>query len=1453
MRKVPLLLVGCAIIAAGCYFFLQTNQSPQATASLELGPSLQQQDDEDEQDDADKRNSFEFNLTKDPRLGYVPKERLIIANEMRNARLAQLAKTEAAVPGINWVERGPNNVGGRTRALLYDINGAPTYTKVWAGGVGGGLWYTNDITAATPVWNKVDDFFSNIAVTAIAQDSLNPNTMYFGTGEGWFNADAIQGLGIWKSTNGGTTWTQLASTNNNSNFTFIQKILCVPGTSIVLACTLNGGVQRSTDGGTNWTKVLGTGLGITGTTTNRAADIERASNGYLFASMGIFSQDGIYRSTDNGATWEKVYTALSTERRIELACAPSNIDSIYALTQSSVTSGPIVQNGINRIIFTANASAASAASVAWAVAGANPTWCDQGSTSNDFTRTQAWYDLIAAVNPTNGRSLTIGGVDMMRSTNGGSTWAQISQWASGCATLPNVHADIHAITYKPGSSTEFLVGNDGGVYRTTDNGTTFASKNNSYNVTQFYSGAIHPTSTNYFLAGSQDNGTQKFTLAGLGSTTTATGGDGGFSHIDQDNGNVQFTSFTGNALNFSTNGGTSFTFVNLGGGSFINPSDYDDVANNFYSGNAGGNFKRWVTPTVTNSPYKTVSVTAFGGSTVSHVMVSPLTPNRVYFGLNNGRVVRVDNAHQGTSTAGVLMFTHPSASPVTSIAIDPANEDHMLVTFGSYGVASVYETTNGTSGSPTFSSLDNNGVNLPDMPIRWAMFDPRNSDWALLATELGVWSTDNINGTTTDWQPTNTGLANVRTDMLQYRPADGTIMAATHGRGLYTATIPIGKTILFQQAGNTNTENSTSGTDGCRGYQEFTIPMVITGAPVGNATVTLSVAGSTAVQGQDFDFTTNNDFVSQSNQLTFPSGATANQTFRLRIYNDDIVETLENIRFTFTVTGSDAVKGTYNTTYNFLINDNDVAPFASATADYSVGSGTVLGYLFGVNSVTGSISNNRSRVQFLYLASELQAAGLKAGPISALKFSVGQKNSSGAYQGFTVSMANSALATLNGGFTGTGLTQVFTGDYTTAAGVNTVTFSTNFTWDGTSNVVVQFCHDNAAVINGDYIIATTTYGSNFYQVTRTQTAAGTGCTLAAQYGWTDRMDVTFTSTNNPSSVESALNATQTSSVYSGTSYNFYSSADNELVASVNNASADLGCVTARIDEAGTTWQTFTGGQRSQKVFEITPTTNSGASYQVVLYYTNAELSGFAPATLRMVKTNAASASAATSANSVIVTPTVTDYGTYKAFTANFTGFSRFFLINNAVTLPLVLKDFTGALNKEQHSDLKWTTASENNTREFVVERSLDGVSNFEEIGRVPARGNSTTENKYTLTDPYVAEKVNYYRLKMYDIDGRFEYSPLVIVRNPGNKLKDIRIVNNPFDSYLEFFFTTIPSGPMSVRLYDGSGKMYYQTASAVVTGNRWRLNTSGMQLASGNYFVEVATKEGRAVFKVVKK
>ena len=742
-------------------------------------------------DDISARQEQETARTKDPAINVVPTERLIQARKIKDRLVAQRANLvkSANTPGvaptapisdITWSERGPNNVGGRTRALMFDLGDAANgYKKVFAGGVGGGLWVTNDITASPVSWSKINDFFENIAISCIAQNPVNPQVIYAGTGEGFYNGDAIQGLGVWKSVDGGVTWTRLIST---SFYTNINAIAVDKNGSVYLAAR-DFGIMKSGDGGSIWS----TAISSTG-----AADVQLAANGDVYASDGVFSDGHIYISdfainganTGNAGTWTNItpntagtITPSSTDWwRIKLACAPGDANTVYALFEGTNSYSLTSFQRYNKATNT------------WAVK-AVPT----GST---FNNGQAWYSIAAAVDPTNANVVYAGSLDGGRSIDGGATWTVVTQWyvgeVGGLNADQYVHADHHAYVYAPGSSGRLLMGTDGGIFYTstaTAAHPSLADRNHGYNVTQFYSVALHPTNANYALAGAQDNGTQQYTTAGINATNEATDGDGANAFIDQTNGNIQLTSYVYNNFWVSTDNGVNFIQHFLGNtGSFINPSDYDSNSKNLYSGSYQGYYFRWNNIT-TGTSTSTVNVTAFNGANVTAVTVAPITVNRVYFGLDNGKVAMVDNANTGTSIAGTVLSPSGSGTgSVSCIAVDPSSEDHILVSYFNYGYPSVYETKNATAATPVWTLVEGN---LPDMPVRWAMFYPGATTKAIIATELGVWSTDLLNGSSTVWSPSNSGLANVEVDMLKFRTSDRTLAAATHGRGLFTTTLPV--------------------------------------------------------------------------------------------------------------------------------------------------------------------------------------------------------------------------------------------------------------------------------------------------------------------------------------------------------------------------------------------------------------------------------------------------------------------------------------------------------------------------------------------------------------------------------------------------------------------------------------------------------------------------------------
>lgn len=717
----------------------------------------------------------ELEMTKDPKLGYAPRERLFEAFAYKQKLLSSLGK--AAIPNTNWTERGPKNCGGRTRSILIDLNDA-TRKTIWAGSVAGGLWKTTDITATNPTWVTQNEFFDNMAITAIAQAPNNPLVMYFGTGEGNGNIDAVRGLGLWKSINGGINWTRLTSTST-STFHYCQKILAIGSGDTVIVATKSG-MMRSVNGGNTFSSVLSNG--VAGAQGSEAEDIERAANGTLYASMSSSGANTgtIHKSFNNGTTWSNPLTINGgiNKREIELALAENDTNTIWGLVET----GSIVR----AIIKSTNAGVSFDTTVAY------PNDADPGIPDNDFSRTQAWYDLSIAVDPNNSNVCFVGAVDLFKTSNGGNSWQQVSHWYGGFS-YQEVHADQHLALFQPGNSSVIYFGNDGGIYRS-GNATatipTITSKETNYNTTQFYAADINPTAgSNNFLAGAQDNGSHRFTAAGINNTTEVTGGDGMFCHIDQNEPSYQFTSYVYNNYYRSTNGGSSFSNSGLSFGNtgrFINPTDYDDSLNIFYAAHDAGKYLRWSNPQ-TGSTNTTVTVTAFNSSQVSIVKASPNIMGRAYFGTGGGRLVRVDAANTASGTvAGIHINASVAGMPTTylsCIEIEQGNDDHIIITYSSYGVSSVWETQNG---GINWTNIEGN---LPDMPIRWALMNIDKPHQVLLATELGVWSTDSVMGTSTNWQPSNSGLSNTRIDMLKLRKSDRFVVAATHGRGLYTSDV----------------------------------------------------------------------------------------------------------------------------------------------------------------------------------------------------------------------------------------------------------------------------------------------------------------------------------------------------------------------------------------------------------------------------------------------------------------------------------------------------------------------------------------------------------------------------------------------------------------------------------------------------------------------------------------
>lgn len=755
----------CLMLGIGFLFIKQNKTKSIVSHSLEDG----------ERKAASIKDALEFDFerTKDLSLGYPPIELMIDALEQTRRMQAEFANSRNTLENNRWKEVGPNNIGGRTRALLIDKND-PNGNTIWAGGVGGGLWKSRNINAEIPVWNKVNDYLENLAIGAIEQDPNDPQVMYLGTGEGYNNGDAIAGLGIFRSIDGGDTWDLLPSTLNN-NFRYTQDIFIHPSGKMY-AATRNG-VYESLDQGVSWAR--------SHFQNSTFYDIVHDPvNELIYASYTT----GILKSADNGENWTRISGSTTGFpnflTRVELAISQSNPEWLYIIGSDD--------GGASSVYVSTNSGES------W-IQKARP----NNSNGTEFTNGQAWYDLDIAVDPFDPNHVIAGGVIIMRSTNGGSNWERFAN---------NMHVDQHFVLFDPDRANVVYFGNDGGVYRS-ENGSAaqVQNRNNGYNITQFYACAIHPEPFKpFYLGGTQDNSSLLMERPGITSARNVKGGDGAFCHIDEDEPHLQMVSSQNSNYAFSTNGGVVFgRDLNLGG-SFISPSDYDSESNIMYAEYNQGvdtNFFR-VKLSVNTLLAEPVQISGFAQS-ISTIYADPNTSNRIYIGtnVNSNQVLRIDNAHDGnvveaTALAGI-------SGHLSSFDIELGDAQHILATVSNFGSISVYESKDGGS---TWINVEGN---LPNMPVRWGVFNPNNSAQAMVATEAGVWVTEELDGSNTVWIPPAEGKGTplVRVDMLQVRQADGTVLAATHGRGMFVSDLfsEPGAKGVYERVGYTDSDQSFYG------------------------------------------------------------------------------------------------------------------------------------------------------------------------------------------------------------------------------------------------------------------------------------------------------------------------------------------------------------------------------------------------------------------------------------------------------------------------------------------------------------------------------------------------------------------------------------------------------------------------------------------------------------------
>ena len=727
----------------------------------------------------------------------------IPANALSDAR-KQLAKQKSATPGSlptaswsligpqpttprNLTYRGSPVVSGRVTAIAVDPANS---MHVYLGGAVGGVWETTD---GGTTWTPLTDNQPTLSIGSIAIDPTNTQTIYVGTGEQDY-LNSYYGAGILKSTDGGSTWTQLGQSAFVGPFSagaggaYIGS-LAIDAAGHVFAGvlstgTLGSGIYESTDGGKTWT------VSLSGAAGNEV--LYDSNSGFLYAALGPCGsvcgssgtlQAGIFVSADDGTTWTSLNNA---------TLPTTNVGRIgLALFPSTATTKAILYAGI---AYATGASAGSLQGV-WKSTDAGTTWTLlTAPTLSDYCTPQCWFDNVLAVSPTNSNVVFAAGkVPVFQSLDAGSTWTDVSSTPNGVS----VHSDTHALTFSADGSVLYI-GDDGGTWVGSTPGTTginWTALNSPLALTQFYKGlSISPTSVAIAIGGTQDNGTQLYSGSPIWEQVIC--GDGGATAINPAQPNILFAECVSNGgatIYESTSGGAVTTFTQVfttadrsyfGETLVIDPSNTQVMYFGSYrvyqstdggqtwtllagGGGAGGD--------LTNGGYISALAVAPGTNASSGS-----TSQVVYATTSDGNVWVTQNATAGAAARWTKLTTGLPNRWVTEVFPTSATTAYLTYSgfsgFNGDNLGHVFMTTN------TGQSWTDVSGNLVNVPVNDIVVDPQSPNMLYIATDVGILgSTDG--GTT--WTALGSGLPNVAAVGLRIHAASRILRTATHGRSMW--------------------------------------------------------------------------------------------------------------------------------------------------------------------------------------------------------------------------------------------------------------------------------------------------------------------------------------------------------------------------------------------------------------------------------------------------------------------------------------------------------------------------------------------------------------------------------------------------------------------------------------------------------------------------------------------
>ncbi len=755
---------------------------------------------------------FLLDQLKDPTTGRIPPR--VRELELAFAKQALQKQLQTSQPLTNsYTFQGPENIGGRTRDVVYDIryNGISNRT-IMAGGVSAGIYKSID---GGTTWHRKTGNDQMYSITCIAQDPRPgfQDTWYYGTGEtfgGGHSGAPFSSDGIFKSTNNGETWVQLISSNLGSSFNFDRQQDCIwniavaPNGDVYMAAI--EGIFKSSDGGNTWRIVLGTEQ--LPMSAYISTDIVITPSGRLYAAFDGQSSsqwDGVWTSVSGEeGTWQRIagegagdspagWKMESFYSRIVLAVTPSNENMIYALIAVYVGVCP----GVPAQLFRWNLSQGT-----WTDLSNNLPGC---APDMEPFRTQSGYSMTIAVKPDDPNMVFIGGISLYRSTNGFATAGNTIN--IGGTYNFSLHTDMHSIVFEPGNPMTMLVGNDGGIQKTTNDLADFVdwtAMNNGFRTLQYYYVSLDPRQdNNQVIGGSQDNGTTR-NIGGNGSGfELIVGGDGGpvgisksvegtiYEYCSAQLGNIYrrdqaWLPYFAEYIKPNTPPG-SVIFISP---CLLDPDNTEYIyyvhGDKIYRNNSAStaNTENWTRLTGVEQ--------ATNGSMIYALRTTRGNYNSgtssLFFGTATGSVFRLDDPINSDPNAVPVNISGnlPQFLTVSSISVNPRNDDTVLVTFPNYGRINIWWTGNANSANPTWTNVEFN-LDLPSIRSSAIAITPNGVEY-FVGTSVGLFK--NVNLTGQDWtQEGPFEIGNAVVTSLALRPSDNRLLVGTYGYGMWATTL----------------------------------------------------------------------------------------------------------------------------------------------------------------------------------------------------------------------------------------------------------------------------------------------------------------------------------------------------------------------------------------------------------------------------------------------------------------------------------------------------------------------------------------------------------------------------------------------------------------------------------------------------------------------------------------